>query len=42
MLMRTDPFRDPDSLDLDVERSVVTAKAARPQLDPGRRQAINA
>ncbi|MFD7847953.1 Hsp20/alpha crystallin family protein [Nocardia sp. NPDC059764] len=30
------PGIDPDSLDLDVERNVVTVKAARPDLDPGR------
>ncbi|MFE3958576.1 Hsp20/alpha crystallin family protein [Nocardia sp. NPDC059091] len=30
------PGIDPDSLDLDVERNVVTVKASRPQLDPGR------
>lgn len=30
------PGIDPDSLDLDVERNVVTVKAARPQLDQAR------
>ncbi|MGN2637219.1 Hsp20/alpha crystallin family protein [Nocardia takedensis] len=30
------PGIDPDSLDLDVERNVVTVKASRPALDPGR------
>lgn len=30
------PGVDPDSLDLDVERNVVTVRASRPQLDPGR------
>ncbi|MFE3798829.1 Hsp20 family protein [Nocardia tengchongensis] len=30
------PGIDPDSLDLDVERNVVTVKASRPELDPGR------
>ncbi|MET8429048.1 HSP20 family small heat-shock protein [Nocardia sp. NPDC004860] len=30
------PGIDPDSLDLDVERNVVTVKASRPDLDPGR------
>ncbi|WP_067721202.1 Hsp20/alpha crystallin family protein [Nocardia yamanashiensis] len=30
------PGIDPDSLDLDVERHVVTVKAARPQLDQNR------
>ncbi|MQY30873.1 18 kDa heat shock protein [Nocardia sp. RB56] len=30
------PGIDPDSLDLDVERNVITVKAARPELDPGR------
>lgn len=30
------PGIDPDSLDLDVERNVVTVKATRPELDPGR------
>ncbi|MFJ4653409.1 Hsp20/alpha crystallin family protein [Nocardia sp. NPDC088792] len=30
------PGIDPDSLDLDVERNVVTVKAARPELDQGR------
>ncbi|MEU7629597.1 HSP20 family small heat-shock protein [Nocardia sp. NPDC049220] len=30
------PGIDPDSLDLDVERNVVTVKAARPQLDQSR------
>ncbi len=30
------PGIDPDSLDLDVERNVVTVRASRPELDPGR------
>ncbi|MFD6354756.1 MULTISPECIES: Hsp20/alpha crystallin family protein [Nocardia] len=30
------PGIDPDSLDLDIERNVVTVKASRPQLDPDR------
>lgn len=30
------PGIDPDSLELDVERNVVTVKAARPEIDPGR------
>ncbi|AYF78896.1 hypothetical protein D7D52_10130 [Nocardia yunnanensis] len=30
------PGIDPDSLDLDVERNVVTVKASRPELDAGR------
>ncbi len=30
------PGIDPDSLDLDVERNVVTVRAERPQLDQGR------
>ncbi|MEV0245058.1 HSP20 family small heat-shock protein [Nocardia sp. NPDC050712] len=30
------PGIDPDSLDLDVERNVVTVKATRPELDQGR------
>lgn len=30
------PGIDPDSLDLDVERNVVTVKASRPELDQGR------
>lgn len=30
------PGIDPDSLDLDVERNVVTVRAARPELDQGR------
>ncbi|WP_040863081.1 Hsp20/alpha crystallin family protein [Nocardia niigatensis] len=30
------PGIDPDSLDLDVERNVVTVKASRPELDPRR------
>ncbi|MFE3229455.1 Hsp20/alpha crystallin family protein [Nocardia sp. NPDC059228] len=30
------PGIDPESLDLDIERNVVTVKASRPQLDPDR------
>lgn len=30
------PGIDPESLDLDVERNVVTVRAARPDIDPGR------
>ncbi|MFI2232415.1 Hsp20/alpha crystallin family protein [Nocardia testacea] len=30
------PGIDPNSLDLDVERNVVTVRASRPELDPGR------
>ncbi|WP_067688889.1 Hsp20/alpha crystallin family protein [Nocardia jejuensis] len=30
------PGIDPDSLDLDVERNVVTVRASRPEIDPGR------
>ncbi|MFF0637824.1 Hsp20/alpha crystallin family protein [Nocardia sp. NPDC004151] len=30
------PGIDPDSLDLDIERNVITVKASRPQLDPDR------
>lgn len=30
------PGVDPESLDLDIERNVVTVKASRPQLDPDR------
>ncbi|WP_405490696.1 Hsp20/alpha crystallin family protein [Nocardia sp. NBC_00511] len=30
------PGIDPESLDLDVERNVVTVRASRPELDPGR------
>ncbi|WP_067891955.1 Hsp20/alpha crystallin family protein [Nocardia vaccinii] len=30
------PGIDPDSLDLDIERNVVTVRASRPQLDPDR------
>ncbi|MEU6585487.1 HSP20 family small heat-shock protein [Nocardia sp. NPDC046763] len=30
------PGIDPDSLDLDVERNVVTVRASRPELDPDR------
>ncbi|MTE16169.1 Hsp20/alpha crystallin family protein [Nocardia aurantiaca] len=30
------PGVDPDSLDLDVERNVVTVRASRPELDPDR------
>ncbi|MBL1079239.1 Hsp20 family protein [Nocardia sp. 2] len=30
------PGIDPESLDLDIERNVITVKASRPQLDPDR------